>query len=66
MAQVAGWVGTTKFLTIFKNKGHKVIAVFSNNFIMLHSNTPNPSKCEFLYLYSPFGIENFLLGKNTL
>jgi hypothetical protein len=53
MAQVAGWVGTTKLLTIFENKGHKVIAIFSNNFIMLHSSTLNPSKCEFLYLYNP-------------
>jgi hypothetical protein len=33
---------------------------------MLHSNTPNPSKCEFLYLYTPFVIETLLLGKNTL
>jgi hypothetical protein len=63
MAQVAGYDGTTNFPTIFENKGHKVI--FSNNFIMLHSNTPNPSKCEFLYLCNPFGIENFLLVKNT-
>jgi hypothetical protein len=33
MAQVAGWDGTTNFLTIFENKGHKVIAIFSNNFM---------------------------------
>jgi hypothetical protein len=66
MAQLADYNGTTYFLPIFENKGHKVIAIFSNNFIMLHSNTPDLLKCEFLYLCNPFGIENFLLVKNIV
>jgi len=68
---LAGWprwlVGMAQqnFLQFLKIKAIKLLLFLAISLLILHSNNPNPLKCEFLYLYSPFGIENFLLGKNT-
>lgn len=53
------------FLHFLKIKATKLLLFLAITLLMLHLNNLNPSRCEFLYLYSPFGIENFLLGKNT-
>ena len=48
------------FLQFLKIKAIKLLLFLALTLLILHSNNLNPSKCELLYLYSPFGIENFL------